>query len=143
MQEQPAISSEYSVSGKSSRSLEDLAVWKKAHALVLRIYGLTSEFPDTERYGLVSQMRRAAVSVPANVAEGFSKRSPLHKLNFYNIAQGSLEELRYYVILARDLGYLRTAVETLKQADEVGRMLHGLMRAVGSDTVGMRRGRKA
>jgi four helix bundle protein len=96
---------------QGSRTFEDLAVWRKAHALVLLVYRVTSGFPDTERYGLVSQMRRAAVSVPANIAEGFRKRSSPDKLKFYNIAQGSLEELRYYVILTRDLDYLSQPAE--------------------------------
>ncbi len=117
-------------------------MWKKAHELALRTYQLTAGFPDEERYGLVSQMRRAAVSVPANVAEGFRKRSSPDKLNFYNIAQGSLEELRYYVILSRDLGYLAHAAEMLAAADEAGRMLHGLMKAIASAAGDNRKGKK-
>jgi four helix bundle protein len=115
--------------GKLER-FEDLLVWQKAHQLVLDVYRMTGGFPTEERFGLVSQMRRAAVSVPANIAEGFKKRSEKDKANFYNIAQGSLEELRYYLILARDLGYVR---DTTPQADaslEIGRMLHGLIKAV-------------
>lgn len=80
---------------KGSRTFQDLAVWQKAHQLALHTYRLTASFPAAERYGLVSQMRRAAVSVPANIAEGFRKRSSRAKFNFHNIAQGSLEELRY------------------------------------------------
>jgi four helix bundle protein len=72
----------------------DLAVWQKAHQMVLQVYRITGSFPAEERFGLTSQMRRAAVSVPANLAEGFKKRGVRDKLNFYNIAQGSLEELR-------------------------------------------------
>ena len=68
-------------------------MWKKAHSLVLVIYNITREFPSEERFGLVSQMRRAAVSIPANIAEGFKKQTLKDKSNFYNIAQGSLEEL--------------------------------------------------
>ena len=84
----------------------DLAVWQKAHQMVLQVYRITGSFPAEERFGLSSQMRRAAVSVPANLAEGFKKRGVRDKLNFYNIAQGSLEELRYYLILSKDLGYI-------------------------------------
>ena len=88
-----------------ARSFEDLVVWQKSHQLTLRVYRITSDFPNTEIYGLVSQMRRAAVSVSANIAEGFKRRSRTDKARLLNVAQGSLEELRYYFILARDLAY--------------------------------------
>jgi four helix bundle protein len=88
-----------------SRSFEDVAVWQKAHSWVLAIYGYTSELPHHELFGLTAQLRRAAVSVPANFAEGFKRQSRLDKVRFYNIAQGSLEECRYYLRLAQDLGY--------------------------------------
>ncbi|HEY3266525.1 MAG TPA: four helix bundle protein [Armatimonadota bacterium] len=97
-------------------------VWKKAHALVLAIYRLTDAFPRQEMYGLTSQVRRSAVSVPANIAEGYRKRSAADKLRFYNIAQGSLEETRYYMILAKDLCYGDTDA-LMEQLDEVSRML--------------------
>lgn len=83
-----------------------------------------------EQFGLVSQMRRAAVSVPANIAEGFKKRSRPDKVRFYNISQGSLEELRYYLILSRDLGYTADVGPASANLDEVGRMLHGLIASV-------------
>ncbi len=86
---------------------EDLEVWKKAHRLVLDIYNITRNYPAEERFGLVSQMRRSAVSIPANIAEGFKKRTLRDKSSFYNIAQGSLEELRYYLMLSKDLKYLQ------------------------------------
>ena len=89
-----------------ARSFEDLVVWQKSHALVLAIYRVSARFPKSELYGLVSQIRRAAVSVPANIAEGFKKRGKPDKARFMNIAQGSLEEVRYYLILANDLEYL-------------------------------------
>ena len=88
-----------------AKTFEDLVVWQKAHQFVLDCYRLTSGFPKYEIFGLTAQMRRAAISVPANIAEGFKKRSPAEKLHFYNIAQGSLEESRYYLILANDLEY--------------------------------------
>jgi four helix bundle protein len=113
---------------------EELAVWRKAHGLVLEVYRMTRSFPSEEKYGLVSQMRRAAVSIPANIAEGFKKRGVRDKANFYNIAQGSLEELRYYFILARDLDYARNVDAVRAAADEVARMLHGLIRAVTAST---------
>ena len=86
-----------------AKDFEDLIVWQKAHKVVLSIYRFTATFPKTETYGITSQLKRAAVSVPANIAEGFKKRSKLDKARFYNIAQGSLEECRYYLILVRDL----------------------------------------
>lgn len=113
-------------------SFEDLTVWQKAHQMVLGVYRITRGFPAEERYGLSSQMRRAAVSVPANLAEGFKKRGVRDKLNFYNIAQGSLEELRYYLILAKDLGYVADNREMVKTAEEVARMLHGLIKSVAA-----------
>jgi four helix bundle protein len=75
-------------------------------------------------------MRRAAVSVPANLAEGFKKRGVRDKLNFYNIAQGSLEELRYYLILSKDLGYVSDNHDMVEATEEIARMLHGLIASV-------------
>ena len=89
-----------------AEKFEDLIVWQKAHALVLRVYKLTKSYPKDELFGLTSQMRRAAVSVPANIAEGFSKKGKPDKARIFNIAQASLEELRYYFILSKDLGYV-------------------------------------
>ncbi len=111
---------------------EDLAVWRRAHELTLDVYRRTSEFPRDEKFGLTSQMRRAAVSVPANIAEGFKKRGNKDKANFYNIAQGSLEELRYYFILAHDLGYIAEPAAQAYAFDEIGRMLHALIRVTVS-----------
>jgi four helix bundle protein len=91
---------------------------------------MTARFPRDEQFGLVSQMRRAAVSVPASIAEGFKKRSRPDKVRFYNISQGSLEELRYYLILSRDLGYLGDSDSAQANLDEVGRMLHGLIASI-------------
>ena len=111
-------------------SFEQLDVWKAAHALVLEVYRLTSRLPETEKFGLVSQMRRAAVSVPANIAEGFKRRGRGDKSRFYNVAQASLEELRYYFILCRDLGYLPNSGTIHDTADHIGRMLTRLISAV-------------
>jgi four helix bundle protein len=112
-----------------ARTFEDLIVWQKAHALVLNVYRTSAEFPRTEVYGLTSQMRRAAVSVPANIAEGFKKRGRSDKARFMNIAQGSLEETRYYLILGRDLGYLDDDVLRM-QLEEVSRLLEAYARAL-------------
>jgi four helix bundle protein len=92
-----------------AKSFEDLLVWQKAHAHVLEIYRITKGFPKSELFGLTSQMRRAAISIPANIAEGFKKRTPREKVRVLNIAQGSLEESRYYLILAKDLSYAESS----------------------------------
>lgn len=105
-----------------AQKFEDLVVWQKAHAMVLRVYRDTKPFPKEEMYGLVSQMRRAAVSVPANIAEGFKRRGRSDKARMMNVAQGSLEELKYYYVLSRDLGYLKEANER-EQIEEVSRLL--------------------
>jgi four helix bundle protein len=86
-----------------AQSFRDLLVWQKAHRLVLAIYQFTGNLPKQETYGLSLQTRRAAVSIAANIAEGFRKRSKPDKARFMNIAEGSVEESRYYLILAQDL----------------------------------------
>jgi four helix bundle protein len=112
---------------------EDLEVWKKAHKLVLEIYRITKKFPPEERYCLVTQMRRSAVSIPANIAEGFKKRTLKDKSNFYNISQGSLEELRYYIILTLDLGYLQDNKTFENFFNDIGRMLYGLIKSINKN----------
>lgn len=91
-----------------SCSFEDLLVWQKAHDFVLNTYKATNSFPKDEIFGLISQYRRAAVSIAANIAEGYGKKSNNDKLRFYNIAEGSINECRYYIILSKDLKYLIT-----------------------------------
>jgi four helix bundle protein len=105
-----------------AKSFEQLIVWQKAHQLVLGIYRFTENFPRHEIYGLTSQLRRAAVSVPANIAEGFKKRGRADKARFLNIAQASLEECRYYLILAKDLNYGDTT-RLQPQLEEVSKLL--------------------
>jgi four helix bundle protein len=105
-----------------AKSFSDLLVWQKSHALVLEIYKLTRQLPKEELFGLTSQMRRAAVSVPANIAEGFKRRGKSDKARHMNIAQGSLEELQYYLLLCADLSYLPGRAVG-DRANEVGRML--------------------
>ena len=115
-----------------AKTFEDLVVWQKSHQFVLEIYGLTQAFPKFEIFGLTSQIRRAAVSVPANIAEGFKRKGKADKKRFFNISQGSLEEVRYYLILANDLGYADT--KKLKtDLDEIGRMLNAYMKAIDNE----------
>ena len=112
-----------------ARTFEDLIVWQKAHQFVLRVYRLTDGFPKSELYGLTSQLRRAAVSIPANIAEGFKKKGKADKARFMNIAQGSLEECRYYLILARDLKYGDVA-STQPQLEETSKLLEAYVSAI-------------
>lgn len=112
-----------------ARTFKDLIVWQKAHAFVISIYESTEAFPGKERYGLTSQLRRAAISIPANIAEGFKKTGRADKARFMNIAQGSLEECRYYLILAQDLGY--TDTQNLQmQLEEVSKLLEKYRNAI-------------
>ena len=115
----------------TSKSFEDVIVWQKAHSWVLAIYRYSECFPKQEMFGLTSQLRRAAISVPANFAEGFKKRGQADKLRFYNIAQGSLEECRYFLILARDLNY-GDVTELLQSLEEVSKMLEAYMRSLNN-----------
>ena len=112
-----------------AKSFRDLSVWRKAHEFVLAVYPLTGNFPKSETYSLTAQMRRAAVSVPANIAEGFRRRGRADKVRFLNIAEGSLEECHYYLILAQDLGYGNTS-ELTDLANRVGRMLNAYSKAI-------------
>ena len=107
---------------------QDLVVWQKAHALVLEVYRMTSKYPKGELFGLTSHMRKAAVSVAANIAERFKKRSGPDKARFLNSAEASLEELRYF-ILSLDLGYAPKVPEAAS-AEEVARMLGAYGRTV-------------
>ncbi len=108
---------------------EQLDVWRLAHEWVKGVYLVTRAFPADERSGLTSQLRRAAVSVPANIVEGFKKLGQRDKARFYNIAEASLEEARYYLLLADELGFGST--EALRSdAERIGRMITGLIRSV-------------
>jgi len=112
-----------------AKRFQDLVVWQKAHQFVLAVYRVTQQFPKSELYGLVSQMRRAAVSVPANIAEGFKKVGKADKARYLNIAQGSLEESRYFLILAQDLGLCQSEL-LLDNAEEVSKMLDAYYRRI-------------
>ncbi len=114
---------------QGAKSFKDLIVWQKAHKLVLKVYEFTETFPSKEVFGLTSQMRRCVVSVAANIAEGFKKKGKADKLRFLNIAQGSLEECRYYLILAKDLDYGET-IHLAEIAEEVSKMLEAYSNAI-------------
>ena len=111
---------------------QELQVWKAAMRFALGIYHETRAFPSDERYGLTSQLRRAAVSIPSNIAEGHGRDSSGDLARFCGIALGSLAEVETQLLLARELTYIErdTCTDLLKQAEEIGRMLKGLIRSV-------------
>lgn len=115
------------------KSYEDLIAWQKSYQVVLEIYRLTKTFPDDERFGLVSQMRRAAVSIPSNIAEGWGRRSRTDYVRFLKMAAGSSYELHTQLRLARDLGYLK-ADELFELLNESERVLNGLIRSLEPTT---------
>lgn len=115
---------------EKSKRFTDLIVWQKAHQLVLLVYKITKDFPREELYGLISQMRRAAISVPANIAEGYKKKGKRDKIRFLNIAHGSLEESHYYLLLAKDLNYVSDVDELLNLKDEVGKLLNAYSKSI-------------
>jgi four helix bundle protein len=106
----------------------ELRVWQRSHALVLQVYRLTKTFPPEERYGLTSQLRRSTLSVPTNIAEGSKRLTNTEYARFLNIAEGSLAETEYLLMVSRDLGYLpQTATRPLlTEADEIAKMLNSL-----------------
>jgi four helix bundle protein len=107
---------------EKTKSFEELIVWQKAHQFVLAVYKLTENFPKQEMYGLTSQLGRTAVSIAANITEGYKKKDYKNKINFLTIAESSLQECRYYVILANDLNYMGNK-ELLVNLDEIARLL--------------------
>ncbi len=112
------------------KNFVDLEAWKQSKKLAVDIYTLTKKFPKEEMFGLVSQMRRAAVSVPSNIAEGFSREFPKEKTQFYAIAKGSLTELHTQVLIARDVGYLSASeCGTLgSNIEQTNKLLTGLLK---------------
>ena len=113
-------------------SFRDLIVWEKSHHFVLEIYAATGNFPKEEMYALSSQIKRAVVSVPANIAEGFTKKTLPNKLNFLSHSEGSLEEVKYYLILAKDLNYisLDDFDKLYQQAEEVSKLIYGYAKSI-------------
>jgi four helix bundle protein len=116
---------------KKSTNFKDLIVWQKAHQLVLSVYALTRSFPKEERFCLSLQYRRAAVSVTANVVEGYRKRTKPEKIRLLNIAQGSLEECKYYALLSGDLGY-GDMVAISASSEETSKLLNAYIKAIES-----------
>jgi four helix bundle protein len=106
----------------------ELRVWKRSHAFALQMYRLSTRIPETERFGLISQIRRAVVSIPTNIAEGSKRQKRPDYARFLNIAEGSLAEVEYLLMLCRDLGYVdkKLSNEALAEADEIARMLSTL-----------------
>jgi four helix bundle protein len=106
----------------------DLKVWQRSHALVLQIYRLTARFPAEERFGLVAQLRRAALSVPTNIAEGSKRQGNQEYARFLNIAEGSLAETEYLLLVSQDLSFAATKTlrPLLQEVDEIARMLNAL-----------------
>jgi four helix bundle protein len=107
---------------EKSKSFKDLIVWQKSHNLVLEVYRITKQFPKEEMFGLTSQFRRAVISIPANIAEGFARKGSKDKLRFYNIAAGSLNEVEYYLILSKELNYTDSS-SLIPKVEEIGRVL--------------------
>jgi four helix bundle protein len=114
------------------QNFRDLKVWKKAHAVPLSVYKNTESFPASELYGITTQMRRAAASVPSNIAEGCGRSSNADLARFLHIAFGSASELEYFLLLAHDLGFLETGSHDALLVDigEVKRMLSSLIARV-------------
>ena len=117
-------------------SYRELLVWQKGIDLVVGCYAVAKQFPAAERFGVTSQIQRAAVSIPANIAEGHARDSSREYLHFLSIARGSLRELETLVIIANRVGYMpnETQRTLLAQADEIGRMLFSLTTRIAART---------
>ena len=115
-----------------TQSFKEIYAWKRAHAFVIKVYQVTKQFPPFERFGLCSQFQRAAVSIPANIAEGYRKDGTGDKLRFLNIAQGSLEECRYYILLSYDLDYIDNDTYNIMNAslEETSKLLNAYYRGI-------------
>ena len=115
-----------------TRTFEDILAWQKAHQFVVTVYQTTRTFPDFEKFGLSSQFQRAAVSIPANIAEGYRKDGMADKLRFLNIAQGSLEECRYYILLSYELSYINNNSYNMLNAsiEETSKLLNAYYKGI-------------
>ncbi len=117
---------------KKVESFRDLVVWQKSHALVKSIYENTQKFPKREHPSLVLQFREAANALPINIAMGFNKRGKKNKLHYYRVALSTLESVRYFLILSRDLGFYKTSDADLSELETIEKMLKRLIRSVAS-----------
>jgi four helix bundle protein len=119
------------------RNFRNLLVWQKGHELTLAVYGVSASFPTKEAYSLTSQIRRAAISIPANIAEGSGRGSHADFARFAQIAIGSASEVEYLLILARDLGYVESEAhrEFEERVTELKRMLTAFLKKLRSDSV--------
>lgn len=115
-----------------TQNFKEVFAWQKAHEFVVMVYETTKQYPSFERFGLCSQFQRAAVSIPANIAEGYRRDGMNDKLRFLNIAQGSLEECRYYILLSKDLQYI--SIETYDSMnfaiEETSRLLNAYYKGI-------------
>jgi len=111
-------------------SFTQLRTWQNAREFAVQVYRFTERFPSGERFGLTSQMRRSSVSVPANIAEGFSRNTAKDKANFYSMALGSLTETASHAYIAADLGYLKDDIlqQMIHTTDDLHRMINGLIK---------------
>jgi len=113
------------------KSYRDLEVWKKSITLVKKIYLMTRDFPKEETYGLINQMRRSAVSIPSNIAEGKTRQHTNEYIQFLYIALGSCAELESQIIIAKELEYIKESeVEALNELDEIGKMIRNLIKSL-------------
>lgn len=115
-----------------TQSFKEVIAWQKAHEFVLQTYRVCASFPNYERFGLCSQFQRAAVSIAANIAEGYRRTSMQEKLRFLNISQGSVEECRYYILLAHDLNYIDENTYNIMNVsiEDASRMLNAYYRGL-------------
>lgn len=120
---------------EKTKTFKELIAWQKSHKLVLEIYKATKAYPKEEVYSLTNQIRRASISVAANIAEGYKKKTKASKLNFLNISEGSLEEVKYYIILSKDLKFITekefNQLESI--TEEVGRLISGYSSAISKN----------
>jgi len=118
-------------------TFKNIKVWQKAHELVLEVYKYTKLFPYAERYGLTSQLRRSAASIATNIVEGYKRKSDKAFFNYLNIADSSLEETKYHLLLACDLKYLKESEynKLVILSDEIGRMLYGFQKKLNKEAI--------
>ncbi|WP_312556393.1 four helix bundle protein [Empedobacter brevis] len=117
-------------------SFDTLVVWQKSHELTLKVYEITKDYPKEEKFGVISQIRRASYSIPSNIVEGRKKSTIPHRLNFLSHAIGSLEEVKYFLLLSKDLGYIDTKTydDLIPLTEEIGRLLSGYEKFIKNDS---------